>query len=56
MFNIINNSNNPYFNLALEEYLMKYADPDAEKLILWQNAPTIVIGKNQNALEEINYP
>ncbi len=56
MINIINNSNNPYFNLALEEYLMKYADLNDEKLILWQNAPTIVIGKNQNALEEINYP
>ncbi|MFA7468766.1 MAG: lipoate--protein ligase [Desulfotomaculaceae bacterium] len=56
MINIINNSNNPYFNLALEEYLLKYADPGTEKLILWQNPPTIVVGKHQNALEEINYP
>lgn len=56
MINIINNSNNPYFNLALEEYLMKQAALDTDKLILWQNAPTIVIGKHQNALAEINYP
>ncbi len=56
MINIINNRSNPYFNLALEEYLMKQAELDDEKLILWQNAPTIVIGKHQNALEEINYP
>jgi len=56
MINIINNSLNPYFNLALEEYLMKQAELDDDKLILWQNAPTIVIGKHQNALAEINYP
>ena len=55
MLNIINNSTNPYFNLALEEYLLKIDASQADKLILWQNAPTIVVGKNQNTLEEINY-
>jgi lipoate-protein ligase A len=55
MLNIINNSTNPYFNLALEEYLLKIDDSPANKLILWQNEPTIVVGKNQNTLEEINY-
>ncbi|KAF1085052.1 Lipoate-protein ligase LplJ [Sporotomaculum syntrophicum] len=55
MLNIINNSNDPYFNLALEEYLIKQAALDDDKLILWQNAPAIVIGKHQNALAEINY-
>ena len=43
----------PYFNLALEEYFMKYKDMKEDVLILWQNEPTIVIGKNQNAYEEI---
>lgn len=56
MLNIINNNNDPYFNLALEEYLMKQANFDDDKLILWQNSPAIVIGKHQNALAEINYP
>ncbi|MGC6177438.1 lipoate--protein ligase [Lacrimispora sp. 38-1] len=54
MINIINKSNDPYFNLALEEYFMKYKDMKEDVLILWQNEPTIVIGKNQNAYEEIN--
>ena len=54
MINIINKSNDPYYNLALEEYFMKYKDMEEDILILWQNEPTIVIGKNQNAYEEIN--
>ncbi|SKA98857.1 lipoate-protein ligase A [Caloramator quimbayensis] len=54
MINIINTSNNPYFNLALEEYFLKYKEIDDDLLILWQNEPVIVIGKNQNAYEELN--
>ncbi|MCX7884318.1 MAG: lipoate--protein ligase [Caloramator sp.] len=54
MINIVNNSNNPYFNLSLEEYFLKYKELDDDLLILWQNEPVIVIGKNQNAYEELN--
>lgn len=54
MINVINNSNEPYFNLALEEYFVKYKNFDEDILILWQNNPVIVIGKNQNAYEELN--
>lgn len=43
---------NPHFNLAAEEYFLK---KDTEnKLILWQNDKTIVIGRNQNTFAEIN--
>ena len=42
----------PYLNLAIEEYLLKYSDE--EYFLLWQNEPTVVIGKNQNAFAEIN--
>lgn len=46
------NSNKPEFNLACEEYFMKnYREP---VLILWQNEPTIVVGRFQNTLEEVN--
>ncbi|MHB9941433.1 lipoate--protein ligase [Clostridium sporogenes] len=55
MINIINNYNNPYFNLALEEYFLKYKDLQDDILILWQNEPVIVIGKNQNTYEELNF-
>ncbi|WP_461204658.1 lipoate--protein ligase [Clostridium sp. DL1XJH146] len=50
---IINRSNNPYYNLAFEEYCFKKLEED-EIVFLWKNSPTVVIGKNQNTLEEIN--
>ena len=46
------NDHNPYRNLATEEYLFETSDDDV--MILWQNDPTVVIGKNQNAFAEIN--
>ncbi|MDD5182752.1 MAG: lipoate--protein ligase [Bacilli bacterium] len=54
MKTIINNSLNPYYNLALEEYVMKNVDIDEDIIILWQNSPTIVVGRNQNTIGEIN--
>ncbi|HPT41983.1 MAG TPA: lipoate--protein ligase family protein, partial [Candidatus Gastranaerophilaceae bacterium] len=52
MFFIQNENTNPYFNLALEEYLLKEFDQDC--FMLWQNEPCVVVGKNQNVLNEIN--
>jgi lipoate-protein ligase A len=46
------NSNDPYYNLAVEEYLFNTADDDI--FMLWQNEPCVVIGKNQNAYAEID--
>lgn len=54
MLEIINKSNDPYFNLALEEYAVKNLPERDDYFILWQNQPTVVIGRNQNAIEEIN--
>lgn len=52
MLLVQNNSLDPYYNLALEEYLLTNHQEDI--LCLWRNMPTVVVGKNQNALEEIN--
>ena len=46
------NSTDPYLNLAIEEYLLKNSND--EYFLLWQNEPTVVIGRNQNAYAEIN--
>jgi lipoate-protein ligase A len=43
---------NPHFNLAMEEYILKNRMDDV--FLLWQNDNTIVIGRNQNTLQEIN--
>ncbi|MGY0374709.1 lipoate--protein ligase [Clostridium sp. JNZ J1-5] len=51
---LINKSVNPFFNLALEEYVLKNVNIDEDYFILWQNEPTIVIGKYQSTLNEIN--
>ena len=52
MIYIKNNSTNPYFNLASEEYILKKFNDDVT--MLWQNKATVVLGKNQNAYAEIN--
>ena len=49
---IVLNSTNPHYNLAVEEYMFNTSESDV--FMLWQNAPTVVIGKNQNAYAEVN--
>ena len=44
----------PYWNLALEEYLFNTPGQTEPCLMLWQNDNTIVVGKYQNTAEEIN--
>ena len=53
LYYIHNKSTNPFYNLALEEYILT-TKQNMSFLILWQNNNTVVIGNNQNALEEIN--
>lgn len=46
--------NDPARNLALEEYALRHLDPERSFLLLYVNRPSVVIGKNQNAFEEVN--
>lgn len=50
----ISKTDNPYFNLATEEYLTFMAKKDEIILYLWQNGNTVVVGRNQNAWKECN--
>ena len=54
MFCIKLKNANPFFCLAAEEYLLKNFKEDI--FMLWQSDKTVVVGKHQNALAEINYP
>ena len=54
MIYIINKSNKPDFNIALEEYCFKNLTKFDKIFILWINEPSIIVGKNQNTLAEIN--
>lgn len=57
MIYIENNNRDAYFNLALEEYLVNNFSSFNESIfLLWINEKAIIVGKNQNTFEEINYP
>ncbi|MBM7694025.1 lipoate-protein ligase A [Peribacillus deserti] len=44
----------PRINLAIEEYALKNLDIGESYLLFYINEPSIIIGKNQNTIEEIN--
>ncbi|MCM3322104.1 lipoate--protein ligase [Cytobacillus kochii] len=44
----------PRINLAIEEYALKNLDINESYLLFYINKPSIIIGKNQNTIEEIN--
>ena len=54
MLTIINNNTDPRFNLAVEEYVLKYLNLDEDFILIWQNSKCVIIGRNQNPFKEIN--
>lgn len=42
----------PYFNLASEEYLL--TQKSESFIYLWRNEPSVIVGRYQNAFEEVN--
>lgn len=53
MLIINNNTTNSYFNIAAEEFLLKETKEDI--FMLYVDEPSVIVGKHQNTLAEINY-
>ena len=47
-------STDPYYNLALEQVLFDGPGQSRSCCMLWRNHNTIVVGKHQNTLQEVN--
>ncbi|NMP23530.1 lipoate--protein ligase [Sulfobacillus harzensis] len=54
LYVIHNNSTDPYFNVALDSWLVREAPPENDYVMLWQNRPAVIIGRYQNTYEEVN--
>lgn len=54
MYYLESESKDPYYNLALEEYVFEELSANDDFFMLWQNDNTVVVGKYQNTIEEIN--
>ena len=54
MRNVTNLITDPHWNMAHDEFLLDQLE--ATVFCLWQNAPAVIIGLNQNAYAEVNLP
>lgn len=55
MLNIINHcSDDPASNLAMEEYFLIRKHLDQDLFFVWQNRPTVVVGRHQDTWREID--
>ena len=54
VYYIENRITNPYYNLALEQFVFDRLDRGHSYFMLWQNHNSIIVGKHQNTREEIN--
>ncbi|KOY64703.1 lipoate--protein ligase [Clostridium sporogenes] len=52
MIFINHNNTNPYFNHAAEQYVLENIKDEC--FMLWRNEPCILVGRNQNAMAEVN--
>lgn len=51
---LLSHSNDPHFNLAVEDCIFRSMPADQRVLFLWRNADTVVIGRSQNPWKECN--
>lgn len=51
---VVSDQTNPYWNIAVENYLLSLPESETMTLYLWRNRRTVVIGQNQNPFSECN--
>ena len=49
-----NPSTDPHYNMSFDEYCLERFPSDDTVFYLWRNAPSVIIGLNQNAYAEVN--
>jgi len=54
VYYIESKSSDPYYNLALEQFIFDGLDREQDYFFLWQNNNAIIVGKHQNTMKEIN--
>ena len=52
MITFINQSADPYYNLAFEEYIFRTVREE-DVFLVWQNSPCVVAGSGQNLCREV---
>ena len=45
----------PYYNMALEDMLMNNEEYDDDYVFFYIHKPSVIVGKHQNTMQEINY-
>ena len=53
---LTNNSTDPQWNMAFDERVLTGLTSPEPVFYLWQNAPAVIIGRNQSAPAEVNLP
>ena len=51
-----NSSTDAHYNMAFDEFCLERLELAEPLFYLWQNAPAVIIGQNQNAYAEVNLP
>lgn len=49
---LTHDNHDPYFNISSEEYLLK--NKRENFIYLWINSPAVIVGNNQNTIQEVN--
>ena len=51
---LVNESTDPHFNMAFDEWCLENLDVSEPVFYLWRNRPSVIIGLNQDAEQEVN--